>query len=92
MMKITLIDAESSTHEEFASTLLPYGAKGYIQAFSSEECETELILTSFTHSTKGEYIYEDDLYDAADKLKMMKKGEQVSFTLQNGDTVLLVKE
>lgn len=86
-MKITSVDVDAGSAEEFASIILPYGQLGYTDVYTPEDFEESLILTT------GEYKLDDeDLENAGHILREMVKGEFGVIELSNGKYVTLKKE
>jgi len=91
MVKITLIDSEASSHEEFAELILPYGKKGYVRAYFHEDLDEQMILTDGKEDFDP-YDDEEDFEVVIGLLKQMNRGQIEVRTLPSGKLATLVKE
>lgn len=91
MIGVILIDAEASSHEEFAGLILPYGASGFKQVYKPVDYDTELILSTESLEFKDD-DEEFEIEEMMNVFNMMKKNEKKEYELQSGQNVVLIKD
>lgn len=89
MIKMTIVDAEVSTHEKFADLMLYYGGKGYKYAYRHEDHDMMMFL--FEERIEFDEYY-DTMNDAIRLFKDMKKGHSTVLQIDGVEFVLLKED